>query len=45
VKNNEPIFLLVVGAFLLGLSGLHPHDYFTWVLEVASILLEVPVFS
>jgi len=43
VKNNEPFILLMVGLTLLGISGIHPHDYFTWLLEVAPVLLGVPV--
>jgi len=32
-----------VGLALLAWSGLRPHDYFTWLLEVAPILIGVPV--
>jgi putative membrane protein len=35
--------LLLVGALLLGLSGIHPRDRFTWVLEVAPILIGAPL--
>jgi uncharacterized membrane protein YjdF len=42
VDRREPAILLAVGAVLLVLSGVHPHDCFTWVLEVAPILLGVP---
>jgi putative membrane protein len=43
VKTNEQLVLLLVGLVFLGLSGFHPHDRFTWVLEVAPILLGVPI--
>ncbi len=32
-----------MGLALLAWSGLRPHDYFTWLLEVAPILIGVPV--
>jgi len=32
-----------VGLAALAWSGLHPHDRFTWLLEVAPILIAVPV--
>jgi putative membrane protein len=37
------VTLLVGGLALLVLSGVAPHDRFTWVLEVAPILLGVPI--
>ena len=40
---SEPLALLVLGAVLLGLSAVHPHDGFTWVLEVAPIPVGVPI--
>jgi putative membrane protein len=39
----EPRVLLAVGLALLAWSGLRPHDRFTWLLEVAPILIGVPV--
>ncbi|HEU0104708.1 MAG TPA: DUF2238 domain-containing protein [Vicinamibacteria bacterium] len=42
-RNREPVVLLVVGLASLGWSGLRPHDYFTWLLEVAPILIGVPI--
>lgn len=41
-QGHEPLFLLGVGLALLALSGVHPHDRFTWLLEVAPILIAVP---
>ena len=35
--------LLASMVLLLALSAIHPHDYFTWWLEVAPILIGVPV--
>ena len=43
MKTNELLVLLIVGLVCLGLSGFHPYDRFTWVLEVAPILLGVPI--
>jgi putative membrane protein len=37
------VLLLAVGLLLLVLSGVHPRERFTWVLEVAPILLGVPI--
>jgi len=39
--RREPAVLLGLGALLLALSGLHPHDRFTWLLEIAPILIGV----
>jgi putative membrane protein len=41
--RREPLVLLAVGLVLLAWSGLRPHDRFTWLLEVAPILIAVPV--
>jgi putative membrane protein len=41
--RREPGVLLGAGAILLVLSGIHPHDRYTWLLEVAPILVAVPV--
>ena len=42
-RRREPALFLAVGALLLALSGLRPHDRFTWFLEIAPILIGVPV--
>jgi len=41
--DRPPILLLIVGAVLLGWSGIAPVDRTTWILEVFPILLGVPV--
>jgi putative membrane protein len=41
--KREPEMLLGAGLALLALSGWSPHDRFTWVLEVAPILIAVPI--
>ena len=41
--GREPRLLLVVGVVLLVLSGIGPHDRVTWVLEVAPILIALPI--
>ena len=43
MTGREPLALLVVGAVLLVISGIGPHDRVTWVLEVAPILIAVPI--
>jgi putative membrane protein len=43
VTGREPLVLLVVGAVLLVLSGIGPHDRTTWWLEVGPILIAAPV--
>ena len=41
--SREPAALLIGALALLALSGIAPHDRFTWVLEVAPILIGVPI--
>jgi len=41
--SREPVVLLAAGAAALALSAVRPHDYFTWFLEVAPILIGVPL--
>lgn len=41
--KHEPMILLIVGFIALGISGINPHDRFTWVLEIAPILIAVPI--
>jgi len=43
VTGREPLLLLTVGAVLLVLSGIGPHDRTTWWLEVAPILIAAPI--
>jgi putative membrane protein len=40
---REPLVLLAVGFVLLVWSGMRPHDRFTWLLEVAPILIAAPI--
>lgn len=42
-SSRYELGLLLSLAVLLVLSGVHPHDYFTWVLEVFPILIGVPI--
>jgi putative membrane protein len=42
-RGREPLGLLAAAAVLLAWSAVRPHDYFTWLLEVAPILIGVPV--
>lgn len=41
--RREPLVLLLVALLLLAVSGIGPKDRFTWLLEVAPILVAVPV--
>jgi putative membrane protein len=43
--RREPLVLLAAGGVALALSAIRPHDYFTWFLEVAPILIAVPVLA
>lgn len=43
VTGREPLLLLGAGAVLLVLSGIGPRDRTTWWLEVAPILIAVPI--
>lgn len=42
-QGREPPYLLGICLLLLVASGIHPYDRFTWVLEVAPILIGVPI--
>lgn len=41
--NKLRLGLLGVLVLVLLWSGVHPHDYFTWLLEVTPVLIAVPV--
>jgi len=43
VRKTEKVALVLVAGALLVLSGISPHDYGTWFLEVAPILLAAPI--
>jgi putative membrane protein len=43
VRRREPAILLAVGAALLVLSGIHPKDRYTWILEVAPAVIAAVV--
>lgn len=42
-KLNEPLILLILGAALLALTAIQPHDYATWWMETAPIFIAVPI--
>lgn len=42
-SSREPALLLFATLVLLGLSGIGPHDRFTWWLEVAPVMIGIPV--
>jgi len=43
MSKREKIILLLLGAVSLVLSGIAPHDRVTWLLEVAPVLIVVPI--
>ncbi len=43
--RREPLVLLGVSFVLLAWSGVHPHDRFTWFLEIAPILIGAPILA
>jgi putative membrane protein len=43
MKRREPLVLLLLAAAALLLSGIAPKDRFTWFLEVAPVLVAVPI--
>jgi putative membrane protein len=43
MRRREPAVLLALLGVALLLSGLHPHDRFTWFLEVVPVLIGVPI--
>jgi putative membrane protein len=42
-RTREAQGLLALTLLCLAVSAIRPHDYFTWVLEVAPILIGVPI--
>jgi putative membrane protein len=40
---REKMILLIVGALLLAISGVAPYDRATWLMEVAPVLIAVPI--
>ena len=40
---REPLTLLILALIALVVSGIHPYDRLTWVLEVAPILIGAPI--
>jgi putative membrane protein len=43
MRRREPPILLALLALALLVSGFHPRDRFTWFLEVAPVLIGVPI--
>ncbi len=43
MRDRWPLVLLVGVVTVLGWSGIHPHDRFTWFLEVFPVLIGLPV--
>jgi putative membrane protein len=45
MKNRELQVLLALGILALIVSGIHPHDRLTWVLEVLPIFIGIPILA
>ena len=43
MRNTEPVLLLLATLLALIISGVAPHDRFTWILEVMPVLLGLPI--
>src|SRR5262245_11784433 len=41
--KSEPAILLALGVLAVAISGMGPHDRFTWFLEVAPVLIGIPI--
>jgi putative membrane protein len=41
--GREPLLLLIAALVALVVSGIHPRDRLTWMLEVAPVLIAVPI--
>jgi putative membrane protein len=39
----EPLVLLCLGTIMLAISGINPYDRSTWLMEIAPILIAVPI--
>jgi len=44
-SRREIVAALGIIAFILLISGVHPHDRFTWFLEIAPVLIMVPILA
>lgn len=42
--TKSHMLMLIVMAICLVISGLHPYDRVTWVLEIVPIIIAVPIF-
>lgn len=43
MKHQEPLILLILTGIFVFMSGLHPYDRTTWLLEVLPILIAAPI--
>ena len=41
--SRTPIFLLITTLLALAISAIHPHDYFTWFMEVVPVFIGLPI--
>lgn len=42
-RNREPMVLLTAALVALAISAIRPHDYPTWLMEIAPILIGIPI--
>jgi putative membrane protein len=43
MKKYEPVVLVAIATIALIISGIHPYDRLTWLMEVLPVLIGVPV--
>jgi putative membrane protein len=44
-KNTYSLSLIIIFFILLAVSAIHPHDYFTWFLEIVPALLALAILT
>lgn len=43
IQRREPLVLAIIASMLLLITAIRPHDYPTWLLEVAPVFVAVPL--
>ena len=45
IRKHEPLVLLLIAAACVAVSGIRPHDRFTWWLEVSPVLIGAAILA